>query len=614
MPRVTRTALRTAAILDDEAHLAAATPLPSTPTVSRTPLGEVAGNLNGDAVSGAEQGDAVKPGKKAAGKGRKAKGTRKGRKKNEVDSENEVEILEDPYQSSASSAAGEACEELLTGKAGETYRDPVHDSRPRTPPSKAVLAALEQLSPRSHTPRFDPEVHKTPKTEENSGVGVEDSFVNNIGTRTPAAVAHSPTLGEEILEKSTIEEEGTADKDDSFVGDIVTRSPVRTNMRIEDTVEAIDALEEAIEQITESIPIIIDDRLSPVKVHHAEKKSPKPVASDQDATPTLLTTKKSPAASSKVKRTAAAKKPTPETQRKAPIKRSAFKTSNTSRLSSTPRTTAAKHSTANNTALAPKPAKPTTDTTPTVTTTPAVNTTTLQKKHTRVSSISKPPFVPQRSTKAPTRPTFTLPGDAISQKLKAQRASRLAREEAEDQASKKRDFKAQPVRVSLAPVVRGTAASRARMSLVRGGEGSNDGASAARRKEEGTPSQPATTAAARTSSVASSGAQLTATTKRASIAPPPNGPSYVRANTSAPRGAPSLAGPATSKGKEVFGRALAEQEARDAARREKEDAARKARAEAAERGRVASREWARKMRARKVGGGRGSGGGVVVGV
>ena len=475
----------------------------------------------------------------------------------------------------------------------------MHDSRPRTPPSNAVQAALKQLSPKSHTPRFDPEVHKTPTTKHTPGTSVKDSFIETIGTRTPAPKVHSQIASEEILDKPTIEEV-TADKDDSFIGDIVTRSPVRASMRIEDTVEAIDALEEAIEQITESIPIIIEDRLSPVKVFHAEKKIQEPVVGDQPATSKLLTAKKQTAKSSIIRRTSAATKPPSETQRKAPVKRSPLKAANTTRASSTPRVSAAKLSTANSPALTPKLAKPTTNTTTAASTTkPAVNTTTIRNKHTRVSSISKAPFVPQRSTKAPTRPTFTLPGDAISQKLKAQREERLQREEEEN--SKKREFKARPVRVSLAPVVKGTAASRARMSLLRG-EGSADSASVVSRKEG--PGAILARAAPRISSTSSTVTNLNghsiANTKRTSILP--TGTSQTRANISAPR-APSVAGPshatATSKGKEVFGRVLAEQEARDGARKEKEEAAKKARAEAAERGRIASREWAEKMKARK---------------
>ena len=475
----------------------------------------------------------------------------------------------------------------------------MHDSRPRTPPSKAVQAALKQLSPKAYTPRFDPEVHKTAILPHTPGTSVEDSFINTIGARAPAPITHSQTLSGEILDKPTIEDV-TVNKDDSFIEDIVTRSPVRVNMRIEDTVEAIDAFEEAIEQITEAIPIVVEDRLSPVKVHHVEKKVQEPIVGNHETSVNLLTTKKSAAASSRVKRAAAAKKPTSETQRKAPIKRSPLKANSTTRATSTLRTTTAKLSTANNASVTPKSTKPTINTTTaTLTANPAVNTNTVRNKHARGSSISKAPFVPQRSTKAPTRPTFTLPGDAISQKLKAQREERLKREE--EETTKKREFKARPVRVSLAPVVKGTAASRARMSLARG-EVPGDSVPIGSRKDapvaklaKSTPRISATS-----SPVANTNGQRINTARRASVLP--CGTSQVRANTSAPR-APSLAGPphatVTSKGKEVFGRVLAEQEARDEARKVKEEAAMKARAEAAERGRIASREWAEKMKARK---------------
>ncbi|MCJ1405357.1 hypothetical protein MMC11_008584 [Xylographa trunciseda] len=621
MPRITRAALRTNAILEDEANLAAATPLPSTPTMSRTPLGEVAVNMYGETVKGEDQDDAIKPAKKAVGKARRAKGTKKGRKKDDDEKENQVEILEDPYQSSASSAVEEACEDLLKKNAGgkpycpycvrlfrcstltialpEMHQIPIHDPRPRTPPSKAVQAALKQLSSKSHTPRFNPEVHKTPRLECTPGTSVEDSFIGTIGTRTPAPVTHGQSLSKEILDKPTTEEL-IATKDDSFIEDIVTRSPIKDNMGIVDTVEAIDALEEAIEKITESIPIIIEDRLSPVKTSHVEKKIKVAVTRDQSATSNLLTTKKSTASSGRVKRTTAVKNATPGNQRKAPIKRSPFKAIKTTKVGPAPRITAAKLSLANNSPLTPKLAKSSTNTTAVASTTKTtVNTTGIQGKRARVSSISNAPFVPQRSTKAPTRPTFTLPGDAISQRLKAQREERLKREE--EEISKKREFKARPVRVSLAPVVKGTAASRARISLMRG-EGSGGSASVVSRKEgaEVKVAKTAPRVSSTSSTVTNLNGHSIANTKRVSVLP--NITSQVRANISAPR-APSLAlssrGTATLKGKEVFGRVLAEQEARDAARKEKEEAAKKARAEAAERGRIASREWAEKMKARK---------------
>ena len=124
MPRVTRAALRTNAILEDEANMAAATPLPLTPTVTRPPLGEVAGNFNADAFIAGELEIVLKPVKKSTATVKKSKGTKKGRKKDNTEKENEVEVLEDDCQSSTSSAAEEACEELLKEKTGGRMRLP----------------------------------------------------------------------------------------------------------------------------------------------------------------------------------------------------------------------------------------------------------------------------------------------------------------------------------------------------------------------------------------------------------------------------------------------------------------------------------------------------------
>ena len=77
MPRITRAALRSNAILEDEPFLAMSTPLPATPQKEREPLGEVAGNVPEEALV---IDDVVKAEKKVGAKGRKAKGTKKGKK------------------------------------------------------------------------------------------------------------------------------------------------------------------------------------------------------------------------------------------------------------------------------------------------------------------------------------------------------------------------------------------------------------------------------------------------------------------------------------------------------------------------------------------------------
>ena len=124
MPRVTRAVLRTNAILEDEANMAAATPLPLTPTVTRPPLGELAVNVNADAFIAGELEIVLKPVKKSTAKAKKSKGAKKGRKKDTAGKANELEVLEDDCQSSTSSAAEEACEELLKEKTGGRMRLP----------------------------------------------------------------------------------------------------------------------------------------------------------------------------------------------------------------------------------------------------------------------------------------------------------------------------------------------------------------------------------------------------------------------------------------------------------------------------------------------------------
>lgn len=111
MPRVTRAALRSNAILEDEPKLAMSIPLPATPQKEREPLGEVAGNVPEEppAID-----DGVKPEKKEGAKGKKVKGTKKGKKqpKREND-EITPEVLDDDNHSATSSAVEEACEDLM---------------------------------------------------------------------------------------------------------------------------------------------------------------------------------------------------------------------------------------------------------------------------------------------------------------------------------------------------------------------------------------------------------------------------------------------------------------------------------------------------------------------
>ncbi len=113
MPRVTRAAQRSME-QQDESDIAASTPLPQTPTQVRVPLGEIASNkgAHSEAISTYEEQAA--PAKKGTGKGKKGNNAKKANKgMREKAEEVHVEVLEDENRSINSSAAEEACQELL---------------------------------------------------------------------------------------------------------------------------------------------------------------------------------------------------------------------------------------------------------------------------------------------------------------------------------------------------------------------------------------------------------------------------------------------------------------------------------------------------------------------
>lgn len=643
MPRVTRAAQRTTAILEDEPNIAAEPPLLATPTTTtgRAPLGEIiVQNVNADALLAETMEVVLKPAKKAATKGKKAKGPKKSRKKNDADKENIAEVLEDDNQSATSSAVSEACEDLMKEHSGgilpgpESYRRlsgcmltialpemfqiPMHDGRPQTPPSKAVNLALRTLSAKAKTPRFDPVVHKTPDADIKPVHEGEDSFVATIETRTPAKITQKDCFEDEAKDNTTVT---TMDvkQDDSFAENIVLRSPIKftttlPTLRIEDSVDAIDALEEEIEKIGESIPTIVDEPQSPVKNPRPRTTTTRSATTEAKA-PKAPTTKKPATAPTKVTKQTAAKKPTADTARKVSTKPSPLKVPNTTpRRIMTPRTTSTKPASAKPTPItttkpslrsaappAPKPSKSTSTQPPTsppsTSTMPAPPLT----KRPRVSSLANPPFIPKPSAKPPTRSTFTLPGEAISQKLKAAREERAKIDEKTQ--TQKRAFKARPVPVNKAPEVKLTVATRARLSLAKGEVGS-EAPVGGRKYENGYGSLriPKNKPHPRISSVSSTAAIVDGHTSAKRVRPSILPAEPAKTDTSAPRArAPSMGGAGMSKGREVFGRSKVEKEVRDAERKGKEEAARRARMEAAERGRKASREWAEKIRVKKAG-------------
>jgi hypothetical protein len=202
----------------------------------------------------------------------------------------------------------------------------------------------------------------------------------------------------------------------------------------------------------------------------------------------------------------------------------------------------------------------------------------------RSSSVAFHAPAPPKSSKAPTVPSFTLPGEAVAAKLKAQREERVKREEEEDN-TKKTAFKARPVPVHRngAAIVRQKAANKTRESLMNGDM-----------KENVLPTRTGSIAGKRNSTIvprSTFGASATGSSnlsKRNSVL-------VSKAITANDVNTQRL------KGREVFNRDKLEKEQRDKEKHEKEEAAKKARAEAAERSRVLSREWAAKQKQKAMG-------------
>ena len=547
-----------------------------------------------------------------------------------------AEVLEDDNQSDTSDAADVAAECLRGDKRpSETFQVPMDSKRPRTPPNAAAeeatsillcrpnkgVVAMQGIPP--NTPNFDPAVHEEQALASRHTPGLrDDSFVGAIATRSPRKI--TPEM--------------ETQKEDSFVEAIISRSPNKTIIRIEDSVAEMDALDDAIEKVSEILPVLEErDLTSPTITRDAVKSSGVP---DTERKPSPATTLEAKPTTRAPEVCPPPTKTASKAIRSSTSRPSTLRVNRTARPSVLPPQTRAVSTTASSfsfdrtrVSLSASPAK--------------VQPNTAQKARKTITttslSTSKPGFVPAKSTKATTTSSFTLPGEAIAAKLKAQREERQKHEEeaAAKEAGKKvasRPTTAPKMRsrlsTTLAPAIkpRENKTSQARQSLM-AANGEKRTTSGTSNKENVAPSKssgqqktksptPNTKeiSVKRTSSAnirtdvkkvdvvdtgsvkANSAIRRTGTTtstsvsQKDSILPSPSSGSdaYVKKSTR------SKADLVSQKGKEVFGRDKVQKAEVDRVRREKEEAAKKARAEAAERGRVASREWAEKQKKRAV--------------
>ena len=492
---------------------------------------------------------------------------------------------------------------------------------------KYELLVQGQKTPK--TPRFDPEVHKQPSAA--AGVAADAGE----DARVVAVSGQQKTEGkEEEKEDSFVGH--IISRSPSRPTAVAAVSPLRP-VSIEDSVELMDNLEDEIEKVKSELPVITNvvELGSPGKKDgHAPNSSVKATAAvRKEKTPspgTLSPTKttnglgptkaattsvkrKTPSAAERIKGQdangllvkaenkrpltvrSAAKSTSPD---KSPIKsatraksarpltiqpaikrQSTSTNTNRSPLKLASKTTAAKPITttsARGMSLSSSPAKH-----PQPQPQPLVNPISKRKTSSGTLSTSKPGFVPIKSRKAPTTATFTLPGEAIAAKLKAQREERQKREE--DESSAKRTFKARPVPASInnlgksATLPRENRVSRARLSLITGGNG---GAT--------TGGAPAATITSATVGLAQLDLLKGSNASRLSIA---KTRTSVTANSAIRR--------TTLNNDHIRGPSITKPASPQLSAEELKARAKKAREEAAERGRLASREWAERQLARK---------------
>ncbi|KAH8730094.1 hypothetical protein GQ44DRAFT_607306 [Phaeosphaeriaceae sp. PMI808] len=187
-----------------------------------------------------------------------------------------------------------------------------------------------------------------------------------------------------------------------------------------------------------------------------------------------------------------------------------------------------------------------------------------------------------KSSKPPTKASFQLPGEAIAARLKAQREERQKREEEAEAAKKAAASKPRPVSIRK-PLTLPTRTAQQGVTIPPPPPNAENVAPAPLRS-----SSTSTIASKRNSIQLSRSTSVSTTASKASNR---NSLLITKATVT-----PVDAAQQKIKGREVFNRDKIEKEAKEYERREKEDAAKQARAQAAERGRIASREWAEKQR------------------
>jgi hypothetical protein len=398
-------------------------------------------------------------GKPKGKKGKKGGAKKKGKKTAEETVNEEPEVVEQESNEQADEEIDDGIEEPVV--ADEPVSEPVEEPKIEERPQSS-LGRATRLTRRQQA-LADAEV-ETP--EEPSVKADEDEAFDQATDETTTEEAPEPKAiaGELILSPPqpselddtvavptpiVLEQSETSDALSPTVQNLSDRtrteplSLVASNTtsgsasQVEDPIEAIDALEDEIDKVVKIIPSL-DSPLSPVKPR-VTKKADKPKA--------VL---KAPSSS--------LSRPAPVTKPSANRMAATTQPSATTRIKSLaePKKPATAIARAVSTKTRPKPilaeskpkdkhiAEKAQDGRP-------VDHLVAKRRPVSVSFPTPPP--PPKSKKPTTTASFTLPGEAVAAKLKAQKLERQKREE--EEAAKKREFKARPApTVSTSPCIR----------------------------------------------------------------------------------------------------------------------------------------------------------------
>lgn len=465
----------------------------------------------------------------------------------------------------------------------------------------------------------------------------EDSFVHHIVERSPAKPARRRSSLDEDLKLRFASRPGSAE---NFVDnlekfeDIITRSPAKPVSRIEDSLEKLDMDEDLLEALVEVVSG--SARGSPAK-GNSPIQSASAIKKVQPVTPATtkaplrraatVTARSTPAASTVglrggralVSRMASEKASagTATVRVRAPVvkpsvmgagfRRSASVASGSVQSKDSPFATARPVSKRPVSLLPPKAAVKSTK----APTRPSfelpgekVARELKEKREAREARMAQrdaeaekagpvkraiAPVV--RSSKPPTKPSFELPGDALSRKKREEHQAKLKAQEEEER--KRREFRARPLRRSItsaAPAPRETAASLARKSI----------AGAPSELTVGKRSLRPSIAEIDHDNVVHSAPRTRVSSKtferKTSITTRPSGPSMSGLAMQRTPSNASATGPKKLNGKEIYKRDARALENAEEEKKVKQEAAKKAREAAAERGRQASKEWAEKQK------------------